>query len=83
MSSSSVRISLAGYQDKILNNAYRCCPINTGSAIALGPSTAPLLKQLGIYEEFKAISKPAAHVHVVTDNDEPVYNMDVSWLEEA
>ncbi|KAF9370612.1 hypothetical protein CPB97_002612 [Podila verticillata] len=54
-----------------------------GSAIALGPSTAPLLKQLGIYEEFKAISKPAAHVHVVTDNDEPVYNMDVSWLEEA
>lgn len=57
--------------------------VNIGSAIALGPSTAPLLKQLGIYEEFKAISKPAAHVHVITDDDEPVYKMDISWLEEA
>ncbi|KAG0035398.1 hypothetical protein BGZ82_005290 [Podila clonocystis] len=54
-----------------------------GSAIALGSSTAPLLRQLGIYEEFKAISKPTRHVHVVTDDDEPVYNMDIEWLEEA
>ncbi|KAF9308745.1 hypothetical protein BG003_010679 [Podila horticola] len=54
-----------------------------GSAIALGPSTAPLLRQLGIYEEFKKISKPTRHVDVITDDDEPVYNMDIEWLEEA
>lgn len=57
--------------------------LDTGSAIALGPSTAPLLRQLGIYEEFKKISKPTRHVDVITDDDEPVYNMDIEWLEEA
>ncbi|KAF9283966.1 hypothetical protein BGZ74_001826 [Mortierella antarctica] len=54
-----------------------------GSAIALGCSTAPMLRQLGIYEELKAISKPTRHVHIITDDDEPVYNMDIEWLEEA
>lgn len=42
-----------------------------------------MLRQLGIYEELKAISKPTRHVHVITDDDEPVYNMDIEWLEEA
>ncbi|KAF9302320.1 hypothetical protein BGZ74_005523 [Mortierella antarctica] len=53
------------------------------SVMALGAPIAPLLQQLGIYDDLVKIAKPLAEVNVITDDLEPVYTMNLDRLKEA
>lgn len=43
----------------------------------------PLLKQMGVYDEFEQAAKPLSHVHVITDEMKTVYTMAFDWLEKV
>lgn len=50
--------------------------------MAIGGTATPMLKQLGIYDEFVKVAKHTSHVHVITDEMDPVYTMEFGFLEE-
>lgn len=51
--------------------------------MALGAPIAPLLQQLGIYDDLVKIAKPLAEVNVITDDMEPMYTMNLDRLKDA
>ncbi|KAF9321207.1 hypothetical protein BG003_003031 [Podila horticola] len=53
------------------------------SVMALGAPIAPLLQQLGIYDDLVKIAKPLAEVNVITDDMEPMYTMNLDRLKDA
>ncbi|KAF9953853.1 hypothetical protein BGZ72_005104 [Mortierella alpina] len=53
-----------------------------GAALYLGPNVAPLFRQIGIYDEFVAHSKPCESINVFTEHREPSFNIDFGPVKE-
>ncbi|KAF9931911.1 hypothetical protein FBU30_009332 [Linnemannia zychae] len=58
----AILLQRAGFDYQVFEKAPEIRPF--GSAIAIGPNVLPLLTQLGLYEQFLAISKPVNHITV-------------------
>ncbi|KAG9072966.1 hypothetical protein KI688_000747 [Linnemannia hyalina] len=58
----AILLQRAGIEYQVFEKTPEIRPF--GSAIALGPNILPLLTQLGLYEEFMAISKPVNHITI-------------------
>ncbi|KAF9282364.1 hypothetical protein BGZ74_002161 [Mortierella antarctica] len=54
-----------------------------GSAVALGTAVAPLLQQLGLYDEFKKLGKPYTQLELFNEDLTPELVQDCSWIHEA
>ncbi|KAG0034493.1 hypothetical protein BGZ81_004525 [Podila clonocystis] len=77
-----ILLKKAGVPFKIFERRLSHDVKQLGSAMAVGCNAIPLLKQLGIYDEFVKVAKPTSHVHVITDEMDPVYTMEFGFLEE-
>ncbi|KAG0354647.1 hypothetical protein BG005_006315 [Podila minutissima] len=75
-----ILLKKAGIPFKIFERNYDVKQL--GSAMAIGGTATPMLKQLGIYDEFVKVAKHTSHVHVITDEMDPVYTMEFGFLEE-
>jgi len=45
--------------------------------------SAPLLRQMGVYEDFLAIAKPQNHLNILDENLNPQWTLNYDWLEEV
>ncbi|KAG0349975.1 hypothetical protein BG005_010494 [Podila minutissima] len=64
----------------VLEKAYEVKPL--GSALVIGTGAAPLLRQMGVYEDFLAIAKHQNHLNIMDENLKPQWTLNYDWLED-
>ncbi|KAF8983256.1 hypothetical protein BGZ52_001130 [Haplosporangium bisporale] len=65
----------------VFEKAYEIKPL--GSALVIGTGAAPLLRQMGVYEDFLAIAKPQNHLNILDEDLKPLWTLNYDWLEEV
>ncbi|KAF9277910.1 hypothetical protein BGZ68_008912 [Mortierella alpina] len=76
----AILLEKAGVPYDVYERAVEVKPL--GAAIYLGPNVAPLFRQIGIYDEFVAHSKPCESINVFTEHREPSFDIDFGPVKE-
>ncbi|KAG0277992.1 hypothetical protein BGZ95_004930 [Linnemannia exigua] len=73
----AILLEKANIEYQVLEKAAEVKPL--GSTIAMGPNVMPLFTQLGLYDDFVAISKPVRHItmHKESENMRPIGKVDI------
>ncbi|KAF9982804.1 hypothetical protein BGZ75_005711 [Mortierella antarctica] len=76
----AILLETAGVPYDVYERAAEVKPL--GAALYLGPNVAPLFRQIGIYDEFVAHSKPCKSITVFTEHREPSFSIDFGPVKE-
>ncbi|KAG0338360.1 hypothetical protein BG004_007262 [Podila humilis] len=76
----AILLHRAGIAVSVLERAKVIYPL--GSVMIMGPASAPLFKQLGMYEEFMERSKAVNSMTMCTENLDPISHMSWPWVKE-